>query len=236
MIVRSLRASCFVILVGLVAFLPKTDSLELIRLSLAALSHTVKDTIGNVGFTAATNETGTDKTTTPIIRQNVEITDVRETFDPILEAQMAASRQIGFLGKILGGPSAKMIGAWSGSPTECATNRLLFFRDGRENATVAWWTQPLMLRKGGLIPSLIGEWEIHDNVVFLSFDKATLGKPFTNGRVLTKPAHIRLKLEVYHDENGYLLLVAPNGRLTLTAADLLGGADEKRFTRCISRS
>lgn len=236
MIVRSLRASCFVILVGLVVFLPKANSLELARLSLAAFSDAVKDHIGNVGFTVVTKQTGTDKTTTPIIQQNAKITDVREIFDPILEAQMAASDPLGFLETMLGGPSARMIGAWSGSPTECATNRLLFFRDARENATVAWWTQPLMLREGGLIPSLTGEWEIHDNAIFMSFDKATIGQPFSDGHVLTKSAHIRLKLEAFHDENGYLLLVAPNGRLTLTAAELLGGANEKRFTRCINRS
>ena len=236
MIIGSLKASCYIILVGLVAFLPQATSLEIVKFSLGVLSYAVKDQIGNVNLTVVTKQTEKESTTPRIVQQSAKIAEIKETFDPILEAQMTAAHPIGFFGKILGGASAKMIGAWSGSPTECATNRLIFFRDAHARATVAWWTQPLMLREGGLIPSLTGEWEVRDNAIVVSFDKATIGQPFTGGSVLTKPTHIRLKLEVVHDKNGKLVLGAPDGRLTLTTADLLDGANKKRFMRCVSLS
>lgn len=213
MSIRSPKASTYVILTSVIACL------------LQLASHPV-----------AAQQAKKENTLERVPHREAEIADVRGTFDPMLKAQMTAAQPASIFGKIFGGAGAKVVGAWSGSPTECTTNRLLFFEDTDETPTVAWWTQPLSLRDGGLIPSLTGEWVVRDNAIVMSFDETTINQPFTGGGVSTKPTDISIRLEVAHKDDGKLLLSVPDGNMTLVAAEILDGASEKSFVRCANPS
>lgn len=208
---RSLIASAYIAVLGLFACLPYATGQELAGFSLSVGSHLADG-------------------------QRKDVADVREIYDPMLEAQMTAAQPAGILGRVFGGAGAMMIGAWSDSQAECATNRLLFFEDANSKPTVAWWTQPLSLRDGGLIPSLTGEWELRDQIVSMNFDEATALEPFTDGTASSRPTDIYVRLELIQKDENRLLLRLPNTNLTLAAAELLDGAGEKSFVRCANLS
>lgn len=165
-----------------------------------------------------------------------EIADVQATFGPMLEAHMTAAQPAGLFGKFFGGDNVELVGAWSGSLTECDTNRLLIFEEDDKTQIVAWWTQPLSLRDGGLIPSLTGEWAVQDDTIVMNFDETTINQPFTGGAVTTKPTDIEIRLELHQEDDSELLLGVPDGNMTLAAAEILDGASKKSFVRCAHSS
>lgn len=237
MSIRSLMASSYVIVAGLFAGSPSAAaSDEFAEFSSGTGRYVVEAQERGASQIAAAQQAQEERTAKRQVQREAKIADVRGTYDPMLETQMMAAQPVGFLGKMFGGTKAETIGAWSGSTPECATNRLLFFEDANAEPAVAWWTQPLSLRDGGLIPSLTGEWEVRDNVIVISFDETTIDQPFTGGGVSTKPTKIGIQLEVTHDEDGKLRLGVPGGNLTLAAAELLDGASEKSFIRCANPS
>ena len=230
---RSLITSACITISGLVACLPYATGQELAGFSLRVGSHLADGQRKDVEYAVDIQDKRGESAATQIVENKNDLADVREIYDPLLEAQMTAAQPAGILGRVFGGAGAMMIGAWSGSQAECATNRLLFFEDANSKPTVAWWTQPLSLRDGGLIPSLTGEWELRDRVVSMNFDKATALEPFTGGKASSRPTDINVRLEfVQKDEDRLLLIRLPDNNLTLAAAELLDGAGEKSFVRC----
>jgi hypothetical protein len=229
-------AGPYVMLTSVVACPLQVAGHELGKFSVGAVWSVARGQNDDASHPVAAQQEKRESPLKRVTQREAEIADVRDTFDPMLKMQMTAAQPAGFFGIMFGGASAKMIGAWSGSPTECAINRLLFFEDADETPTVAWWTQPLSLRDGGLIPSLTGEWVVRDNALTMRFDETTIGQPFTGGGVSTKPTDIRIRLEVVHKDAGKLLLGVPDGNMTLVAAEILDGASEKTFVRCASPS
>lgn len=234
---RSLIASASITILGLVACPLHVTGQEIAGFSLSVGSHEADGQRTDVEYAIDKQDKRKGSAATRIAEHKTDVADIREIYDPLLEAQMKAAQPAGFLGRVFGGAGAMMIGAWSGSQAECTTNRLLFFEDANSKPTVAWWTQPLSLRDGGLIPSLTGEWELRDHVVSMNFDETTALQPFTGGTVSSRPTDINVRLEfVQEDEGRLLLLRLPDNNLTLAAAELLDGAGEKSFVRCANLS
>jgi hypothetical protein len=205
---------------------------EILKRPSAALSDAVKRQPNHVAKSTALLGADKDRPASRAEQRKAKIASIKETYEPILKSQMSAAAPPGLFGGLFGGLDTQVIGAWSGSEAECSRYRLLFFEDAEENPTVAWWTQPLSLREGGLIPSLIGEWTIDGDALVMSFHEATIMQPFTDQGVSTKKTDINIELDIAHGDDGKLHLGKRNGDFKLAAAELLEGAREKSFIRC----
>lgn len=232
MSMKLLMASAYITTLGLIACPLQVFGQEIVRAPRAAVSHVAQGQKSEADQDSTASQPRKESAATQTTQREASLADIREIYDPMLETQMTAAEPVGFLGRMIGGPSAKMIGAWSGSSAECASNRLLFFEDANARPTVAWWTQPLSLKGGGLIPSLTGQWEIREKTLVMSFDEATIVQPFTGGSVSTRETDISVRLEVVHDDGDKLMLGVPDGNLTLAAAEILEGTGTKSFIRC----
>ncbi len=157
---------------------------------------------------------------------NAEIAEIHATYRAALAESMGYAEPVGALGRVTGGDRASLAGAWSGSGSECATERLILFeRSG--TGTVQWWRATS--DDVGLLPWRSGAWELRDSTLIMTFDQRVEYDDFL-GRLRDGPIDETVQFDIKKIDRSELRLAATGGGFSPEAL-FLGGA-EKLFVRC----
>ncbi len=162
----------------------------------------------------------------PVSGSAIAVGEHRKKYDAMLEASSAKAPAPGVIGGLTGGNRALLTGVWSGSPKDCAKERIIFF-EGNGTGTVEWWRSPN--EKIGLLPWRTGKWELHENTLVASFDHRVkydqLRRKLLEGAI-NETVQFGLK-----DVSRTDLWLAAIGGGFSSGKLFLGGA-EKLFVRC----
>ena len=154
------------------------------------------------------------------------LAEIPATYGAALAESMGYAEPVGALGRVTGGDRASLAGAWSGSESECATDRLILFeRDGTE--TAQWWRASS--NDIGLLPWRSGAWELRDGTLIMTFDRRVEYDSFL-GRLRDGPINETVQFDLVGVDGSELRLAATGGGFSPEAL-FLGGA-EKLFLRC----
>ena len=154
------------------------------------------------------------------------IAEIRATYSAALAESMAQAEPVGALARVTGGPRASLAGAWSGSASECATERLILFERNGTGAA-QWWrasTDDI-----GLLPWRSGARELRDGTLIMTFDRRVEYDSF-RGRLHDGPIDETVQFDLKKVGGTELRLAASGGEFSPEAL-FLGGA-EKLFVRC----
>lgn len=158
--------------------------------------------------------------------RNAGLAEIRATYEAALADSMARAQPIGALGRIADGDRASLTGAWSGSASECATERLILFeRDG--TGTAQWWRGSS--DDVGLLPWRSGAWELRDGTLIITFDRRVEYADFL-GQLRDGSIDETVQFDLIGVDTSELRLAATSGGFSPEAL-FLGGA-EKLFVRC----
>lgn len=181
---------------------------------------------GEYALTIRRVEVAGDDHQTPKGADAADADQVPRTYTTALAASMAHAEPISGLGRLAGGQRASLTGAWAGSASECATERLILFEhDGA--GTAEWWRQTNT--DAGLLPWRSGAWELRDDTLIMTFDhKVELSR--VTGRLLEGPIDETVQFDLKKVDGSELRLAVTGGGFSPEAL-FLGGA-EKLFVRC----
>lgn len=162
----------------------------------------------------------------PVSGNTIAVGEHRKKYDAMLEASSAKAPALGVIGGLISGNLAQLTGVWSGSPKDCAMERVIFF-ESNGIGTVEWWRSPN--EKIGLLPWRTGKWELRDNTLIASFDHRVkydqLRRKLREGAI-DETVQFGLK-----DVSGSGLRLGAIGGGFSPGRLFLGGA-EKSFIRC----
>ncbi len=160
--------------------------------------------------------------------RNAEIAEIHTTYRAALAESMGYAEPVGALGRVTGGDRASLAGVWSGSESECATERLILFEhDG--TGTAQWWRAPS--DNVGLLPWRSGTWELRDGTLIMTFDRRVEYDNFL-GRLRDGSIDETVQFDLMGVDRSELRLAATGGGFSPETL-FLGGA-EKLFVRCES--